>query len=118
MKKLQAIFLVLLVLALALIVPAAATCQTPTPQGEAAAKAVNAFAIDLYREFRKAQGNIFFSPYSVSCLSRWPIPALAATLNHRWPKPCISASGKQRQTRHFALLMSRSWLRGEEKVRN
>lgn len=49
----------------------AVMCSLMAPQGSVAldehvgADAVNEFAIDLYRQFRTAEGNLFFSPYSV-----------------------------------------------------
>lgn len=52
--------------ALALLIPGPSHCQITATNGEAAAKAVNAFAIDLHGQLRKPEGNIFFSPYSVS----------------------------------------------------
>ncbi len=67
MNRLQPIFLALLVMSgLALFIPGPVPCQATSPDGEAAAKAVNAFAIDLYGQLRKTEGNLFFSPYSVS----------------------------------------------------
>lgn len=58
------------ILALALVVPGQSPCAASTPEKEAAAKAVNAFGIDLYRQIRKPEGNLIFSPYSISaCLA-------------------------------------------------
>lgn len=58
------------ILVLALLVPVTAPCAAPMPEKEAAAKAVNAFGIDLYRQIRKPEGNLIFSPYSISaCLA-------------------------------------------------
>lgn len=67
MKRLPIVFMALsALLSLALLLPGLTPCSTTAPEGEAAAKAVNAFAIDLYGQLRKPEGNIFFSPYSVS----------------------------------------------------
>jgi serine protease inhibitor len=67
MKKFrQTLAVLFLVLALAMLVPVTAPCSTPMPEEEAAAKTINAFAIDLYRQIRKPEGNLIFSPYSVS----------------------------------------------------
>jgi serpin B len=53
-------------LALVLIVGETGRCASPAPETEAAAKAVNAFAVDLYKQLPKPDGNLIFSPYSVS----------------------------------------------------
>ncbi len=55
-----------LLLALTLPVPRPTPCDVSGPKGNAAATAVNAFAIDLYGQIRKPQGNLIFSPYSIS----------------------------------------------------
>jgi len=54
------------VLALAFLVPVEAPCSAPVPEGDAAAVTVNAFAVDFYKQVRKPEGNLFFSPYSIS----------------------------------------------------
>jgi len=66
MKRLPIIFVAFFAhLLLILFIADSAPCQE-TSQSEPAAKAVNAFAIDLYGQLRKQEGNLFFSPYSVS----------------------------------------------------
>jgi serine protease inhibitor len=58
------------VFALALLVGGPILSSAAMPEQETAAKAVNAFAIDLYKQIRTPEGNLFFSPYSVSlCLA-------------------------------------------------
>jgi len=44
----------------------AQTSTTPTPEQNALAAGNNAFAIDLYGQLRKQDGNLFFSPESIS----------------------------------------------------
>ncbi len=67
-RGIQAVLLA--VLALALLISGPLPSWGATSDHEAAAKAVNAFAIDLYKQIRKPEGNLFFSPYSVSmCLA-------------------------------------------------
>jgi serpin B len=67
MKGLYRILVVFLgVSILALFMPGAAPCSDPTPEGQAASKALNAFAFDLYGKIRKPKGNLVFSPYSIS----------------------------------------------------
>ena len=51
---------------LTLLVSVPGQCSGPGTAQEASAKAVNAFAIDLYRQIEKPEGNFFFSPYSIS----------------------------------------------------
>ena len=53
-------------LSLTLFSPGPAPCSATESEGDAAAEAVNAFAIDLYGQLPKSEGNIFFSPYSIS----------------------------------------------------
>lgn len=66
MKRLPTIFVVLFALLLVVLLFAGpAPCQETSPSA-VAAKAVNAFAIDLYGQLRKTEGNTFFSPYSIS----------------------------------------------------
>ncbi len=57
---------ILLVLISVLLVPGTARPKDPGSKGKDAAKAANAFAIDLYKAVRKPEGNLIFSPYSVS----------------------------------------------------
>lgn len=57
---------IVLVLCLALFAPGSAPCADSASEGKAAAAAANAFAIDLYKAIRKPDGNLIFSPYSVS----------------------------------------------------
>jgi serpin B len=57
-------------LALVLIVGETGRCASAAPDTGAAAQAVNAFAVDVYKKIRQPNGNLIFSPYSVStCLS-------------------------------------------------
>jgi serpin B len=60
----------LLLLVLLLFLPKASTmAQTPpslTPDQAAVAEGNNAFAVDLYSQLRKQDGNLFFSPESIS----------------------------------------------------
>ena len=52
-----------------ILMSATTTYSAPGPETEAAA-AVNAFAIDLYKQIRKPGENLIFSPYSISvCLA-------------------------------------------------
>ena len=52
-----------------ILMSATTTYSAPRPETEAAA-AVNAFAIDLYKQIRKPGENLIFSPYSISvCLA-------------------------------------------------
>ncbi len=71
MKRSGSILIFLLpLLILGFLIPDLAPCTAPRPEKEAAAKAVNAFAIDLYGQIRKPEGNLIFSPYSISmCLA-------------------------------------------------
>lgn len=58
----------LLMMCCAVLLPAAALCQDAPPPGDGA-QAVqdgNAFAADLYRQLRGRDGNLFFSPVSMS----------------------------------------------------
>jgi serpin B len=57
---------VLPILVLLFLVPATASFASPAIEQNDAAKAVNAFAIDFYKQVRGGQGNLFFSPYSIS----------------------------------------------------
>jgi serpin B len=67
MKKLRQTPAVLfLVLVLALLVPGPVRSDVSGPESEVAAKAINAFALDLYGKIRKPEGNLIFSPYSIS----------------------------------------------------
>lgn len=67
MKRLRTIAAAVVpLLLLAFLVPGPTPCATPAPEGEAAAKAITAFAIDLYGQIRKPDENLVFSPYSVS----------------------------------------------------
>ncbi|MGB6065785.1 MAG: serpin family protein [Desulfomonilaceae bacterium] len=67
MKRSPIIFTALFaLLSLTLFCPGPALCSAAESEGDAAAKAVNAFAIDLYGQLRDGSGNIFFSPYSIS----------------------------------------------------
>ncbi len=56
-------------LACALLAAAGFACAAPAPGGlsdaESAARAGNEFALDLYGQLRAAEGNLFFSPYSI-----------------------------------------------------
>jgi serine protease inhibitor len=66
MIRLPTIFVSLLAhLFLISFIAGPASCQE-TSQSAVAARAVNAFAVDLYGQLRKTEGNLFFSPYSVS----------------------------------------------------
>jgi len=62
----RVVAVVILILAVAVIVPATAPCVGPVPEENSAAMAVNAFAIDFYKQVEKPEGNLFFSPYSIS----------------------------------------------------
>ncbi len=67
MKNLRRIATVLFPMALlALLVPPSAQSAAPSTEGKVAAQAVNAFALDLYGQFQKPEGNLVFSPYSVT----------------------------------------------------
>lgn len=57
-----------LILAVVLVAVAAGGAQASVSSGdvEALAEGNNAFALDLYGELRSEEGNIFFSPYSIS----------------------------------------------------
>ncbi len=46
--------------------PTAQPTSRLSPQVEAVVKGNNAFALDLYRQLRNQEGNLFFSPYSTS----------------------------------------------------
>jgi serpin B len=53
-----------------LLSPGSAPCSEPILDKNSAAKAVNAFAVDLYHQVRQGDGNLIFSPYSISmCLA-------------------------------------------------
>jgi serpin B len=71
MKRSQNIVVYLcLILALALVLSEQSPCSASGPEKGAAAEAVNAFGLDLYRQIRKPDGNLIFSPYSISaCLA-------------------------------------------------
>jgi serine protease inhibitor len=60
------VFALFAALLMALLIPVSAQCESPAPVGEAAAQSMNAFALDLYGQIRKPEGNLVFSPYSVS----------------------------------------------------
>ncbi len=49
-----------------LLIPGLAPCSEPLPDDHTASKSVNAFAMDLYAQLRRSEGNLIFSPYSVS----------------------------------------------------
>jgi serpin B len=67
MRKLQlTLTVVLVMLSLDLLVPGPALCSDSGSEAGSAARSVNAFAIDLYGQIRKPEGNFIFSPYSVS----------------------------------------------------
>jgi serpin B len=53
-------------LVLALLVPGPVRSDVSGQDNESAAKAINAFALDLYGKIRKPEGNLIFSPYSIS----------------------------------------------------
>jgi serpin B len=71
MKKLRNIRVIhILFLIIILFIPGLSPCSEPVPNNDTAAKAVNAFAVDLYGQVRQAEGNLIFSPYSISmCLA-------------------------------------------------
>jgi serine protease inhibitor len=88
--KSSAVFFVLS--ALLIFVSASPPCFAADHEGQTAAEAVNAFAVDLYGELRKTEGNLFFSPYSISlCLamafngSRGATESQMATVLHFGP---------------------------------
>jgi serpin B len=67
MHNLRTIFTIFIVASLmTLLMPGSVYCGDARPEGEAAAKSMNAFALDLYGQIRKPDGNLVFSPYSVS----------------------------------------------------
>ena len=65
-KVRQTLVGLLVVSALVLLVTGPAPCSVTGTEESAAAKGTNAFAIDLYGKIRKPEGNLIFSPYSVS----------------------------------------------------
>ncbi len=66
MTRLRKISATLLAItALTILIPAM-TCSALGTETRAAAGAVNAFAIDLYKQIRKPAENLIFSPYSIS----------------------------------------------------
>ncbi len=71
MRISQKILVALLVaLSLVFVLLQTVRCASPAPESGAAAQSVNAFAVDLYKQIRKPDGNLIFSPYSVSmCLA-------------------------------------------------
>jgi serpin B len=71
MKKLRNIRVInILFLIFILFIPGLSPCSEPAPNNDTAAKAVNSFGVDLYQQVRQAEGNLIFSPYSISmCLA-------------------------------------------------
>ncbi len=54
---------------LSLLVAALIACPRPTPAAETKVVAGNiALALDLYKQLNSGDGNLFFSPYSISDL--------------------------------------------------
>jgi serpin B len=92
-----AIFLLPLLL-LALLIPGPAPCAHPNPESEAAANAINAFGVDLYGQIQKPDGNLIYSPYSISmCLAMAYAGArgntesqMAKVLHLNLPQPKVS----------------------------
>jgi serpin B len=65
-RKIPAIHVSLLVFLL--LIPGPGQSAAPSPDNDTAA--VNAFAVDLYQQIREPEGNLIFSPYSISmCLA-------------------------------------------------
>lgn len=62
-RKVSAVLFLLLLLTV--LVPGQAPCAALAPEGEAA-KAITAFGVDLYGQIRNPDGNLVFSPYSIS----------------------------------------------------
>lgn len=105
MKRLQGILVVLLALsALVLFFPGHSLCQTPAPNGQAAAQAVNAFALDLYGELRKQEGNIFFSPYSVSAALAMAYTGAAGKTESQMAKTLHFSLGQAKTNEAFRTL--------------
>jgi serpin B len=87
MKTLLIIFVALLaLLTVVLFLPGPAPCQPPASETQVAAKAVNAFAMDLYGQLRNTEGNIFFSPYSISAALAMPYTGAAGNTESQMAK--------------------------------
>jgi serpin B len=71
MKKLRNIRVIhILFLIIILFIPGLSPCSEQAPNNDTAAKAVNAFAVDSYGQISAGEGNLIFSPYSISmCLA-------------------------------------------------
>ena len=111
-------------------VPSQQGASAPSPQVQAAA-AVNAFALDVYRQLAgDEKGNIFFSPYSVSsALAMTWAGAVGSTAEEmaaalRFPEPkALHAGMKVLMERFNAIpketgaleIANRLWLDGREK---
>jgi serpin B len=121
-------------LAFVLLLAASAPCFAAAPEEQQAAKAVNAFAIDLYGKLRKAEGNLFFSPYSISgCLAMACTGArgttesqMAKVLHFSVEKPTtgkafhdlnsqvLSSADERGLLRRVVALFSSRWIKGAE----
>ena len=55
-----------LMLAPVMLAPGSVPAADSGSEARPAAAAANAFAVDLYKAMRKPEGNLIFSPYSVS----------------------------------------------------
>jgi serpin B len=92
--------LILPVVILGLMIPGHTLCAAPALESEAAAKAMNAFGVDLYGQIRKPDNNLIFSPYSISmCLAMAYAGArgntesqIAKALHLTLPQPKVSAA--------------------------
>jgi serine protease inhibitor len=51
---------------IAMLATSVAACSAEKPLIEAVVEGNSAFAVDLYHQIRSAEGNLFFSPYSIS----------------------------------------------------
>ncbi len=100
-----------------ILMSATTTYSAPGPETEAAA-AVNAFAIDLYKQIRKPGENLIFSPYSISVCLAMAYAGARGKTNLKWPRHCISTWGSQRPAKRWAVSTQGSLCRTGEKCRN
>jgi len=115
-KSLKLGAVVCLILAFALCFPGPDPCSGAGPDAAAGAKAVNAFGIDLYGQIRKPEGNLVFSPYSVSMTLTLAYVGARGKTESQMAKALRFNFGQPRVKEAFSTLSEQVLSAGKEKT--
>lgn len=115
MTRLQKISAVLWAIIAPTLLMSAAPTYSAEPETEAAAGAVNAFALDLYKQIRKPAENLIFSPYSISVCLAMTYAGARGTTESQMAKALHFSVGQPKITKALGTLNAQVLSAGEGK---